>query len=426
MKQASRIAIRLLVVVALLLTSVVAFAQDETDTTLPFVGIRFFDANDGVLVTGIISNTPAANIDLEAGDVINAIDQNDVDYLTVQEAVWDYSVNDTITLNITRDGNTFEQDLTLMERPADLFSNPLYAIPFDLSTVGLIVSQVDGDVMVIGTVEGSQAQEVGFEVGDLITRVDGDDVDSIGEAAVAMSDLNYGDEIVLHGLRGNQRFMVRFIILKETSQALALDITSTYQTENVALGYGDGMIQVQALSSTHELYEAGLRVNDVITAVNGDNVNEMNDLFASDTIDLTVNRSGDMLYFNVPTTVAPLLMFGADAPQAQVTDEWVGLHEKQVSLGVRYIQLDVDSPYFEGTDIVNGAYIAEVIAGLPAAKSGIQVGDVIVAVDGVNATMELDLRNLLYSYQPGQTVTLDVLRNGEIMQVEVVLRVATS
>ena len=73
----------------------------------------------------------------------------------------------------------------------------------------------------------------------------------------------------------------------------------------------------------------------------------------------------------------------------------------------------------------NGAYVAEVIEGLPAAKAGIQVGDVIVAVADEEVTMELDLRNRIYFHKPGDEVTLDVLRNGEMMKVDVVLRVAS-
>ena len=48
-------------------------------------------------------------------------------------------------------------------------------------------------------------------------------------------------------------------------------------------------------------------------------------------------------------------MFGIDAPQAQDRSVWLGLHEKQVTLGVRFIQLEADSPYFEAksSSVVN-------------------------------------------------------------------------
>lgn len=429
MKQTSRIAIRLLVVLALMLTSVVAFAQDETaedTTTIPFIGIRFFEANDGVLVTGIISNTPAATVDVEAGDTLVAVNGETVDAFSVQEIVWNYEVNDTVTLSLERDGDTYEQDITLMERPADLFNNPMYSIPFDLSTVGLIASTIDGDVTVVGMINGSQAQEAGFQLGDIITRVDGDSVDTVGEAAVAMSDLAYGEEAMFHVTRENRRIVIRIIIRDGRNQPRQLDINSTYDTEEISLGYGEGMIQVLALNETHAFAQAGLQVNDIISAVNGQAVNDLSNLFASDTINLTVERTNGVYSFDVPTTVAPLLMFGADAPIAQDAGEWIGLHEKQVTLGVRYLQLEPNSPYFDGSTVTNGAYIVETIAGLPAAQAGVQVGDIIIAVDGVNTTMEVDLRNVVYAHQPGQKVTLEILRNGQIIELEVTLRVATS
>ncbi len=429
MKHKSHIAIRLLVVLALALTSVVAFAQDETEdssTAIPFIGVRFFEANDGVLVTGIIGNTPAATIDLTAGDVITAVNDDAVDALSVQEVVWRYDATDTVTLSVDRDGDTFEQDITLMERPYDLFSNPLYDIPFDLSTIGLVVSSVDGDIMVVDTVAGSQADDAGFQVGDFVTRVDGDYVDTIGEAAVAMSDLDYGDEAVFQVMRENRRIIIRIIIRDMNTTPRQFEITSTYQGEGITLGYAEDVIQVQTLSGSHTLYEIGLRPNDIITTVNGDPVNELSNIFASDGINLTVERTDGVYFFNVPTSIAPLLMFGLDAPQTQEAGEWLGLHEKQVTLGVRYMQLEPNSPYFAGTSVTNGAYIVETIAGLPAAQAGVQAGDIIIAIDGVNTTMELDLRNVIYTHQPGQQVTLEILRNGEIIELDVVLRVATS
>ena len=104
--------------------------------------------------------------------------------------------------------------------------------------------------------------------------------------------------------------------------------------------------------------------------------------------------------------------------------QWLGLHEKQVTLGVRYLQLEPNSEHFANTEIATGAFIVEVIEGLPAEAAGIQEGDIIVAVAGEPVTMELDLRNRIYFHEPGEVVRLDLLRGGEFMQVEVTLRVA--
>jgi len=76
--------------------------------------------------------------------------------------------------------------------------------------------------------------------------------------------------------------------------------------------------------------------------------------------------------------------------------------------------------------VANGAYIAEVIDGLPAAQAGIQVGDIIVSINGADTTLEVDLRNRIYAHQPGDVVTLEVLRDGVVIELTVTLRVATS
>jgi len=69
-----------------------------------------------------------------------------------------------------------------------------------------------------------------------------------------------------------------------------------------------------------------------------------------------------------------------------------------------------------------------VVAGGPAAQAGLQAGDVITAVDGtaLDATHPLDM--VMSQHGPGDTVTLDVLRGGQTIQVQVTLgtRPATS
>ena len=131
------------------------------------------------------------------------------------------------------------------------------------------------------------------------------------------------------------------------------------------------------------------------------------------------------MHFDIPASAAPLLIYGDVEPVEQDRSQWLGLHEKQVTLGVRYWQLEPDSPHFEGSEYAHGALVAEVIEGLPAAKAGVAEGDIIMAVAGEPVTLEIDLRNRIYFHEPGEQVTLDILRAGELMQIDVVLRVAS-
>jgi S1-C subfamily serine protease len=60
-----------------------------------------------------------------------------------------------------------------------------------------------------------------------------------------------------------------------------------------------------------------------------------------------------------------------------------------------------------------GALVEEVVAGSAAAAAGIEVGDVIVAVDGEPVSTTAALRVAVISRRPGAPVEIDLLRDGE-------------
>jgi 2-alkenal reductase len=89
-----------------------------------------------------------------------------------------------------------------------------------------------------------------------------------------------------------------------------------------------------------------------------------------------------------------------------------------------------------GLEVDTGALVSEVVEGGPADEAGLQAGDnairfqaqevdaggdVIVAVDGDPIEAESDLPRLISLAEPGDVVTLDVIRDGVEEQVEVEL-----
>ncbi|GAB4337769.1 MAG: hypothetical protein Kow00117_19630 [Phototrophicales bacterium] len=68
-----------------------------------------------------------------------------------------------------------------------------------------------------------------------------------------------------------------------------------------------------------------------------------------------------------------------------------------------------------------GALITDVLPDSPAEAAGLMVGDIIQAVDGDVVDAERTLSDRLYAYEEGDTVTLDVLRDAETLQIEVTL-----
>lgn len=68
-----------------------------------------------------------------------------------------------------------------------------------------------------------------------------------------------------------------------------------------------------------------------------------------------------------------------------------------------------------------GALVEEVVPGSGAEAAGLQLGDVITAVNGVILTESADLRARIIEKAPGDTIELTVLRNGEELTVEATL-----
>jgi len=68
-----------------------------------------------------------------------------------------------------------------------------------------------------------------------------------------------------------------------------------------------------------------------------------------------------------------------------------------------------------------GALITEIVASGPAFESGLQVGDLVTAVDAQGVRSMSDLAARIRSYSPDDDVVLDVVRNGESINVTVTL-----
>ncbi|HEX7100450.1 MAG TPA: trypsin-like peptidase domain-containing protein [Acidimicrobiia bacterium] len=71
-----------------------------------------------------------------------------------------------------------------------------------------------------------------------------------------------------------------------------------------------------------------------------------------------------------------------------------------------------------------GALVISVEPGSGADEAGIERGDVITAIDGVRVTNIGDLVAQVGSHRPGETVQVDLIRDGEPMQLEVTLSAA--
>jgi 2-alkenal reductase len=90
-------------------------------------------------------------------------------------------------------------------------------------------------------------------------------------------------------------------------------------------------------------------------------------------------------------------------------------------LGIRYSQIDGDIAAQEGLTVQSGALVADVEPGTPAEQAGLQPNDIITSVNDISLAQENSLRYVLTQFQPGDTVELTVLRNGEEIKMMLTL-----
>lgn len=90
-------------------------------------------------------------------------------------------------------------------------------------------------------------------------------------------------------------------------------------------------------------------------------------------------------------------------------------------LGIRGHDLTHDISQALDIDASSGAFVAEAIPGGSADQAGIKSGDVILSVNGSGIASFSELRALISSMGQGNTVSLGLVRDGEELEIEVVL-----
>lgn len=86
-----------------------------------------------------------------------------------------------------------------------------------------------------------------------------------------------------------------------------------------------------------------------------------------------------------------------------------------------FVLSTVDSAIAQYYNMVEGAYIYSIEEGSAAEKAGLKVGDIITEVNGKEVKTFNDVSNEKRNYSPGDTVTLKIYRQGEYMDVSVIL-----
>jgi serine protease Do len=115
--------------------------------------------------------------------------------------------------------------------------------------------------------------------------------------------------------------------------------------------------------------------------------------------------------FDVPAQTAKAVIAELK-DKGVVTRGWLGVKVQPVTTGI------ADSL---GMKKAEGAMVDEPQIGSPAAKAGVQSGDVVTGLNGTPVKDSRDLARKVAAFAPGSSVELDILRNGQSKTLTVAL-----
>jgi serine protease Do len=90
-------------------------------------------------------------------------------------------------------------------------------------------------------------------------------------------------------------------------------------------------------------------------------------------------------------------------------------------IGIGVADVTPENAKFFDQSSATGAVVTQVESDSPGAKAGLQIGDVVTAIDGQKVNDAGELQVMVGQKQPGTKITVDLLRNGKSMTIPVTL-----
>jgi len=437
-----------------------AALQAEGDAWL---GVSIADTPDGVSIVEIVSGSPADDAGLRVGDVITAVDSVDVESAdALVDLIATYAPGDEVTVTAEYRGVSNEYTVTLGERPSDLELRrpnveimPRFGMSGTFDLFGLRAELTDDGLVIEAIADDSPFANSGLQAGDVITQVNGEDI-SADMGAGLLRSFRVDEPLRLTVERDGEEITVEVDLVGMLPdielpdiELPDIDLPDVESWRGMGLGFGSmvaGMLGLDAeltdeglvineISDGSPLADTELQAGDVIVAVNdlsltdfepGAIVDLLSDLTPGGTLTIDVLRDGEEVTIDIalPESFDFQLMPGRPGRQYRGFDRGRGMMQglaQPAQLGVQFAIITPALAAERGLDVEEGALIEQVYDDTPAAQAGLEVGDIVTAVEGEPVDQRRTLRERLLAYDEGEVVTLDVLRDGEALSIEVTL-----
>jgi serine protease Do len=192
--------------------------QDLTPEMMEYFKVK---EKEGVLVGQVYPGTGAEKAGLASGDIIKSVDDKAIKNVNeLVKEIQKKKVGQKVKLNIIRDGKgmTIEVTTTSMPDKPELpkekeGEEKLGARVQELTPQLALKYQISGikrGVVVIGIEEGSIADEIGFEEGDVILEINRKKIETLKDFEKAVKDANIEKGILFHLHRKGSSFYLTY------------------------------------------------------------------------------------------------------------------------------------------------------------------------------------------------------------------------
>jgi S1-C subfamily serine protease len=410
------------------------------------------EANEepGLVVVHVEQDGAAAAAGVARGDILLRVAGQDVNTVPELHAVLDeHQPGDAVELQVQHGDEARTLTATLGERGGRAY---LELIPFGGPIHDTIVIHGAPGAVVREVAEGSPAEQAGLQEGDVISSVNGQELDGETTLGEALDGLAPGDSVALEiqrpGEDGMETLEVNATLGENPDEAGEAYLGVTVwdfpghifeATEGMPFTFGvepmdrlfptmPGLVVSEVVEGS-PAEQAGLQAGDVVSSADGEALHgprALEEVLAShapgDSLTLEVQRYSEE--GEEPETLTLTALLGENLDEAgepylgirygMGPRLWVGEGALPLlpSIGI--------APHFNLPDgeTLQGAIIGAVVEGSPAAAAGLQEGDLITAVNGEALESPETFEEAIGGRAPGETVTLTVTRPGETDEAE--------
>lgn len=192
-----------------------------------------------------------------------------------------------------------------------------YRLGLNLSTLDPAIKKnlkVDGGLLVEEVVENSPAEKAGIKEGDILLRLDGKNVEDVGDIRDTLNDMDKAQPMEVELLRNGEHLKLTVTPEKRDFNIMLAGMRGNYMgvqlqeldSDLATYFQADSGVLVARVEEDSPAKEAGIRSGDVITQFNGEKVDSPDDIHRmldkldeSQTADLMVLRHGKSMKLTV-------------------------------------------------------------------------------------------------------------------------------